>query len=130
MTNLRTSQNYVSPVGEKDFGPSQTQPNDVMSVRDILEKFARGLPISAGDIGFYDDPDDLDMSDFDAMDPFEKEMFIREQREYVKELEERVKDEQKEQPEQETQSGKQQRPQAKSESAASQATQSDGQQDD
>lgn len=89
---MRTSQNYVPPIGEKDFGASKTQPNDVMSVRQILEKFARGLPVSAGDIGYYDDPEDLDMSDFDAMDPFEKEMYIREQREYVKELEQRMKD--------------------------------------
>lgn len=78
-----------------DFGPSQTQPNDVMSIRTILDKFSRGLPVSAGDIGYYDDPDDIDMSDFDAMDKFEKEMYIREQREYVKELESRMQEEQK-----------------------------------
>lgn len=95
MTSLRTSQNYVPPVGEKDFGPSQTQPNDVMSIREILDKFTRGLPVSAGDVGYYDDPEDIDMSDFDAMDKFEKEMYIREQREYVKELESRMQEDEK-----------------------------------
>lgn len=64
-----------------------------MSVREILEKFSRGLPLNTGDIGYYDDPEDIDMSDFDAMDPFEKQMHIREHRDYINQLEERMKDE-------------------------------------
>lgn len=66
-----------------------------MSVRKILEKFSRGLPLDTGDIGYYDDPEDIDMSDFDAMDPFEKQMHIREHREYIDQLEERMKEQEK-----------------------------------
>lgn len=95
MTSIRTSQNYVPPPGESNFPPSETQPNDAMSVRKILEKFSRGLPVGTGDIGYYDDPEDIDMSDFDDMDPFEKQMYIREHRERLEQMEQRLKDEQK-----------------------------------
>lgn len=97
VTSLVTSRNYVKPIGESEFSPSKTQPNDVLSIREILDKYTRGLPVSAGDVGYYDDPEDIDLSDFDAMDPFEKEMYIRENREYLQELERRHAEEQKEQ---------------------------------
>lgn len=92
VTKFKTSQNYLPAAGETNFGPSQTQPNDVMGVREILERFTRGLPLNTGDVGYYDDPEDIDLSDFDAMDKFEKEMYIRENREYINDLEKRAKE--------------------------------------
>lgn len=92
MTKFHTSQNYYPAKGETKFGPSKTQPNDVMGVREILERFTRGLPLGTGDIGYYDDPENIDLSDFDAMDRFEKEMYIRENREYLNDLEKRAKE--------------------------------------
>lgn len=94
MTSLQTSRNFIADehIGEGPFGPSQTQPDETLTVREILDRFTRGLPMTTGDVGYYDDPDDLDMSDFDAMDPFEKEMHIREHREYLADLEKRMKE--------------------------------------
>lgn len=86
---------YTPPAGEVNTLPSMTQPNDVMSVKEVLDRFTRGLPLNSGDIGYYDDPDGMDMSDFDMMDKFEKEDFIREQREFVNELQRRYDEEQK-----------------------------------
>lgn len=69
----------VAP-GEVNNDPSMTQPNQVMTVREIIEKFTHGLPVDAGDPGFYDDPENFDASDFDSLDPFQKVEYLREQR--------------------------------------------------
>lgn len=55
--------------GEKNFGPSQTVPDQTMSIKEILERYARGLPMD-GKVPIYEgedgdgiDPRRLDLSE-------------------------------------------------------------------
>lgn len=70
-----------------------TMPNEALTVRQIIERYAQGIPVSQNTDGYYDDPDDMDMSDFDNLDFFEKMQYILDNKEYIKQLEERVEQE-------------------------------------
>jgi len=55
--------------GEKNFGPSQTVPDQTMSIKEILDRYARGLPMD-GKVPIYEgedgdgiDPRRLDLSE-------------------------------------------------------------------
>ena len=54
---------------ENDFGPSLTIPDQTMSIKEILERYARGLPMDGkvpiyeGDEGDGIDPRRLDLSE-------------------------------------------------------------------
>lgn len=61
---------------EVNNGESLTQPDETLSVRDIIRNHTRGLEVPALP-GFRDDPEDIDLSDFDQMDSFQKEMYLR-----------------------------------------------------
>lgn len=61
MKNYKWSTQY-QPIdqfkGEKNDLPSQTIPNEAMSIREILVRYARGLPID-GKVPLYDEANDL-----------------------------------------------------------------------
>lgn len=69
-------------------GPSMTQPGEAQSIEQVIRAYAQGVYLP-GSASFYDDPEGLDLSEFDQLDPFEKAMYLQEQREYLQELEER-----------------------------------------
>lgn len=45
--------------GEVNTQPSMTQPDQAMSIREILERFSRGLPIEGQKVPIYDEENDL-----------------------------------------------------------------------
>lgn len=57
-------------------GPSMTIPDQSMSVREILDRFSKGLPLSGARTPLYYGEDD-DFPDFERMDLSERETYIK-----------------------------------------------------
>lgn len=77
--------------GQKNEQPSMTIPDQTMSLREILTRYAKGLPIDGekvpiweGEEGFDIDPDKLDLA--------EREELAEKAREELKAINERIKD--------------------------------------
>lgn len=77
--------------GEVNNDKSMTQPNEVLSVKEIIARFTNGLPVTAYD-DYYDDPEGFDSSDFDRMDFAQRHEFIQQHREYLEDLQARHKE--------------------------------------
>jgi len=60
---------FTHQKGENIKRPSMTIPDQTMSIREILDRYARGLPIEAGKVPIYDgeeytpDPQYMDLAD-------------------------------------------------------------------
>ena len=60
---------FTHQTGETITKPSMTIPDQTMSIREILDRYARGLPIEAGKVPIYDgeeytpDPRYMDLAD-------------------------------------------------------------------
>lgn len=76
--------------------PSKTIPDETMSLKTILARYARGLPINGYGEPVYNGDDD-DLPDFSRMDKVELEEYRQNHRELVKLQEEDLKQKQKEQ---------------------------------
>lgn len=63
---------------EKNFGPSQTVPDQTMSIKEILDRYARGLPMD-GKVPIYEgeDGDGIDPRRLDLVERQEMEMQYR-----------------------------------------------------
>jgi len=72
--------------GEKNFGPSLTVPDQTMSIKEILDRYARGLPME-GKVPIYEGEDG------DGIDPRRLDLSERQelQMQYSLELEELTK---------------------------------------
>jgi len=61
--------NYKIQKGEINNKPSQTVPDQTMSIREILTRYAKGLPIESGKVPIYEgedytpDPRHMDLAD-------------------------------------------------------------------
>lgn len=51
--------NWKAQQYEENTMPSVTLPNQAMSMKEIMERFARGLPISGAKVPLYDEENDL-----------------------------------------------------------------------
>lgn len=78
--------------GEVNNEPSQTVPDQSMSLRELLIRYAKGLPLEGartpiweGEEGFDRDPETLDLA--------EREELAEKAREELKEINERIKNE-------------------------------------
>lgn len=54
-TRVRNTFNYVQPEGKKFTQPSQTVPDQTMSLRTIMQRYASGLPIGGIKEALWDD---------------------------------------------------------------------------
>lgn len=76
---------------EYPVGPSETVPDQSLSVRDIFDRYARGESLDiVNDRGFYEDDIDSDFSDEIVDSEFYRDDFLT----YNDELKRRIKDEQ------------------------------------
>ncbi len=75
---------------EKNFGPSLTVPDQAMSVREILQRFANGLPLGGSNEPIWEgeDGDGIDPRRLDLADRQELEIAARQE---LAEIEERLK---------------------------------------
>lgn len=91
MKTVRNSLNYQFPTkGEVNTAPSSTIPDQTMTMREILERYARGLPIEAGKVPIYEgdedyipDPRTLDLAERQQL----KEQFTQELADYSRNVE-------------------------------------------
>lgn len=56
---FRTQFTPVKATEEQNTQPSKTIPNEAMSIREILIRYARGLPINGSKVPIYDEENDL-----------------------------------------------------------------------
>lgn len=94
--NVYRRQMFNEPGG----GISQTVPNQVMSVREILQRFAAGLPVSGQRVPFYDDPEGVNddaegMPDLSRMDIEEVAELRRMNEDKIRVLNQKLKDDEK-----------------------------------
>lgn len=84
--NIRTQYNFQLQLRPASRLPSLTLPDQTMSLRTILDRYAKGLPISS--IPTLDDADDedADYHEFQKMDKIERIEYVRDYQEYVKKL--------------------------------------------
>lgn len=68
--------------------PSKTVPDQAMSVREIMDRYAKGLPIEEGRVPLYEEDDDPEI---DSM-PDMRTLDISEQREYLEEVKKQNKE--------------------------------------
>ena len=54
---IRNSLNYIQERGKVFTEPSQTVPDQTMSIRTILDRYAKGLPTTGMKIPIYEDGD-------------------------------------------------------------------------
>lgn len=74
---------------ETNGKPSMTVPNQAMTVRELIIRFASGIPLDAGKVPIYEG--ELDLPDLDKMDLIEREAYYKELRQQRDEVELRVK---------------------------------------
>lgn len=70
------------PVLEKNTMPSKTIPDQVMSLKEILQRFASGLPVDGGKVPMYYG-EEFEMPNIDKMDLAERHEWIAQNREAI-----------------------------------------------
>lgn len=102
MTRFKTFLNFreESPRGETNTLPSLTQPDEVLTIRQMLERHVRGLPMSSSPQGGYLPPGLDDIPDIRTLDLTEIQDYAESWRQRKQEIEDHHK-QQREQSEQE-----------------------------
>jgi hypothetical protein len=92
MTHKGVSKRQKEYKGQSNFGESKTVPDQSMTLRELLIRYAKGLPLEGartpiweGEEGFDIDPEKLDLA--------EREELAEKAREELKAINERVKEE-------------------------------------
>lgn len=78
--------------GEHNNAPSLTIPDNSLTIREILDRYSKGLPTGGTLDPIYDDSDDIDFDtpdvrNFDLSDLDENKLRIQQLKEYSKQLE-------------------------------------------
>lgn len=78
--------NYQKPKGETSNLPSLTIPDQTMTIRELIERHVRGLPLDEGKIPIYNGEED-DLPDLRTLDLSEIAQLKQSNQEYIKEQE-------------------------------------------
>lgn len=81
---------HIHP-GESDFSASKTVPDQTLSVREILQRHARGIPVTDAKTPIY--LEDTDLPDMQRMELTDQMELIQSAQRLTDELRKRVKDE-------------------------------------
>lgn len=76
--------------GEANYQPSLTIPDQAMSIREIMERYARGLPLDNVKVPIYNGEDD-DFPDLAKMDLADRQAYIESKELELRELKNRIK---------------------------------------
>lgn len=89
---IKTNSNakYFPIIGETNTMPSKTVPNQSMSVRELMIRFAAGLPLTGAKVPLYEG--ESEEPDIDKMDLIEREAYYKELAERRAEVVKRIKD--------------------------------------
>ncbi len=87
MKKIKTSMNSseFEKNYEKNSQPSLTVPDQTMSIRTILERHSRGLPISSLGNPIYNGPDD-DLPDFRTLDLAERQELAHQYKDEIQQI--------------------------------------------
>lgn len=105
MTKPKIKTYYARPVtvGEVNTKPSKTQPDQSMSIREIINRSSKGLPVSGIRVPIYNETEDGIMPDLRNMDLSEihdlKQRLAKKQQDIRKELQEEEEKRQQEEAE-------------------------------
>jgi len=89
---FRTPFTYEMEKGSINKEPSLFEPDQTMSIREIMERFARGLPIAEG---MSKNPvylDEEELPDLRKMDLADQEEYLRENAEKISELRQKLQE--------------------------------------
>lgn len=88
---LKNSMNapHFSQQGEQNNQASMTVPDQTMPIREILDRYARGLPLDNLKTPVYNGEDD-DFPDLSKMDLADREQYIMDRQQELKEINERL----------------------------------------
>lgn len=92
---FRTAYNSEPEKGEVNNMPSETIPDQSMSVGEIVKRYARGLPLDGARVPVWmdrEEPDDLDLLDWNKLDLAEKQEIRERYQQELDELKENLKD--------------------------------------
>jgi len=78
-------------VKEMNNLPSMTVPDQSMSMREILSRYASGLPLGAGRVPIYEDPES-DLPDLANMDLADRELYLANAKAELDEVNARLKE--------------------------------------
>lgn len=85
---VQFSDEYYSPGAEINTKPSATVPDQTMSIREIMRRFASGLPISGEKVPMYDEENDL--PDPRSLDLIDRQEWLEETRNDVAEMQQKL----------------------------------------
>lgn len=77
--------------GQTGFGPILVQPNQAMTLQEILERFTRNESLDIGKMTAYDEMSDDDLGKLKFMDLVDQEEFIQRQKEIVRRYQDQEK---------------------------------------
>ena len=93
--NMRTAENRKDK--EYNYQPSLTVPDQTLSIREIMDKYRRGIPLPAGKEPVYDGEDaPFNEDDLKKMDISERQELLEQSKIDVQELQEKAQRENKE----------------------------------
>jgi hypothetical protein len=81
--------------GEVNNKPSMTIPDQTMSIREIMNRYARGLPIAGEKFPLYEGDDDENLPDLSRMDKIEKIEATRRIQDEVLDIQKKYEDDKK-----------------------------------
>lgn len=87
-TQFLSQYKYKGPTGQKFTQPSQTVPDQIMTIQQIMDRYARGLPLAGAKVPIYEDEEtqDLGLPDMSRMDAIEKIETLRAVEQQLREL--------------------------------------------
>ena len=72
------------PVGEYNGKPSETVPDQTLTIKEILDKYAKGIPISNAKVPVYDEDENDVTPDLAHMDLVDRENYMEERYGHLK----------------------------------------------
>lgn len=70
--------------------PSMTIPDQALTIVQILDRYARGLPLGGEKVPMYDSEGDVDMHDFQLMDEPDRIQYMMDMRDELQELKTKI----------------------------------------
>lgn len=98
MQRVRTPLNYHTFPRQLEVNtlPSETVPDQTMSIREILERFAKGLPVNGAKVAYYDDEDDESLPDPRTLDLADLQALKEEYKNELLTIQQKIKQQQNE----------------------------------
>lgn len=76
-TGFKKVHEFVAPLGERNFGPSQTVPDQSVTIDELISRIASGMPVNSHKFGTPVFNEEFPPIEAKALDPVEVEEFRR-----------------------------------------------------